>query len=146
LTLGRNLRNFQKKLMFFKLQIYQHPLIGKFQNWMEMNVSYPTNKRFTLMDFSDNFQNIKKFVQVDYFEDILCLMFCHLFLQRPDVWKKKLSCRVPYTGGHSRGSPSVSCIEKSTTEWTTAMETQTKSKVSSVKIWPNLNPVYIFGL
>jgi hypothetical protein len=25
------------------------------------------------------------------------------------------------------------------------METETKTKVSSVKIWPNLNPVYIFG-
>jgi hypothetical protein len=37
-------------------------------------------------------------------------------------------------------------LKKSTTEWTTVMETETKSKISAVKFWPNLNPVYIFGL
>ncbi len=43
--------------MFFK-----SPLIGKFQNWVEMKINYPTNKRNTQMDFSDNFHNIKNFV------------------------------------------------------------------------------------
>jgi hypothetical protein len=46
--------------MFFKWPISQDPLIGKFGN-----------KRNTLMDFSDNFHNIKSFVQVDHFENIL---------------------------------------------------------------------------
>ena len=41
------------------------PPIGKFQNWVEMKVIYPTNKKNTHRDFSDNFHNIKNFVQVD---------------------------------------------------------------------------------
>jgi hypothetical protein len=53
--------------MFFKSPI-SHSLIGKFQNWVEMKVKYPKNKRNTQMDFSDNFHNIKNFVQVDHFE------------------------------------------------------------------------------
>ncbi len=35
-----------------------------------MKVNYPTNKEYTQMDFSDNFHNIKNFVQVDHFENI----------------------------------------------------------------------------
>ncbi len=35
-----------------------------------MNVNCPTNKRNTQMDFSDNFDNIKNFVQVDHLENI----------------------------------------------------------------------------
>ncbi len=31
-----------------------------------MKVNYPTNKENTQMDFSDNFHNIKNFVQVDH--------------------------------------------------------------------------------
>ncbi len=54
--------------MFFKSPISQDSLIGKFQNWVEMKVKYPNNKRNTQMDFSDNFHNIKNFVQVDHFE------------------------------------------------------------------------------
>jgi hypothetical protein len=57
--------------MFFKSPISQHPLIEKFQNWVEMKVNYTTNKRNTQMDFSDNFHNIKKFEQVDHLENIL---------------------------------------------------------------------------
>jgi hypothetical protein len=56
--------------MFFKSPISQDSLIGKFQNWLEMKVNYPNNKRNTQMDFSDNFHNIKNFVQVDHFENI----------------------------------------------------------------------------
>ncbi len=42
--------------------------IGKFQICAEMKVNYPTNKENTRMDFSDNFHNIKYFVQVDHIE------------------------------------------------------------------------------
>ncbi len=33
-----------------------------------MKVNYPTNNKNTQMDFSDNFHNIKNFVQVDHIE------------------------------------------------------------------------------
>jgi hypothetical protein len=33
-----------------------------------MKVNYPTDKENTRMDFSDNFHNIKNFVQVDHLE------------------------------------------------------------------------------
>jgi len=56
--------------MFFKSPISSQPRIGKFQNWVEMKVNYTTNKQNTQMDFSDNFHNIKNFVQVDHFENI----------------------------------------------------------------------------
>jgi hypothetical protein len=56
--------------MFFKSPITQHSLIGKFQNRAEMKVNYTKNKRNTQVDFSDNFRNIKNFVQVDHFENI----------------------------------------------------------------------------
>ncbi len=62
---GVKFAKFPIKSMFFKTLISQHPLIGKFQNWVEIKVNYPTNKRNTQMDFSDNFHNIKNFVQVD---------------------------------------------------------------------------------
>ncbi len=35
-----------------------------------MKVNYTKNKRNTQVDFSDNFRNIKNFVQVDHFENI----------------------------------------------------------------------------
>jgi hypothetical protein len=35
---------FPKKPKFFKSPISPEPRIGKFQNWMEMKASYPTNK------------------------------------------------------------------------------------------------------
>jgi hypothetical protein len=35
-----------------------------------MKANYPTNKENTQMDFSDNFHNIKNFVQVDHCENI----------------------------------------------------------------------------
>ncbi len=57
--------------MFFKSPISQHPLIGKFQNQAEMKGNYPTNKKNTQMNFSDNFHNIKNFAQVDHFKNIL---------------------------------------------------------------------------
>jgi hypothetical protein len=62
---------FPKKSKFFKSPISQYPLIGKFQNWVEMKVNYSTNKRNAQMDFSDNFHYIKNFIQVDHFENIL---------------------------------------------------------------------------
>jgi hypothetical protein len=34
---------FSKMSMFFKSPISQDPLIGKFQNWVEMKVNYPNN-------------------------------------------------------------------------------------------------------
>ncbi len=39
--------------------IAPEPEVGKFQNWAEMKVNYPTNKENTPEDFSDNFRNIK---------------------------------------------------------------------------------------
>jgi hypothetical protein len=47
------------------------PEVGKFQNWVEMKVNYPTNKENTLEEFSDNFHNIEKFVQVDHSKKIM---------------------------------------------------------------------------
>jgi hypothetical protein len=35
-----------------------------------MKVNYPTDKKNTLMDFSDNFRNIKNFVLVDHFKKL----------------------------------------------------------------------------
>jgi hypothetical protein len=46
--------------------ITPEPEVGKFQNWAERKVNYPTNNKITPEDFSDNFHNIKKFVQVDH--------------------------------------------------------------------------------
>jgi hypothetical protein len=57
--------------MFFKSLITPEPRIGKFQNWAEMKVNYPTDNKNTQMDFSDNFHNIKNFVQVDHIEKIM---------------------------------------------------------------------------
>jgi hypothetical protein len=57
--------------MFFKSLITPEPRIGKFQNWAEMKANYPTNNKNTQMDFSDNFHNIKNFVQVDHIEKIM---------------------------------------------------------------------------
>jgi hypothetical protein len=36
-----------------------------------MKVNYPTNKKNIPKDFSDNFHNIKKFVQVDHSKKIV---------------------------------------------------------------------------
>jgi hypothetical protein len=56
--------------MFFKSPISRDSLIGKFQNFTEMKVNCPNNKINTELDFSDNFHNIKNFVQLDHFENI----------------------------------------------------------------------------
>jgi hypothetical protein len=48
--------------------ISPEPEVGKFQNWPEMKVNYPTIKKNTHKDFSENFRNIKIFVQVDHFK------------------------------------------------------------------------------
>jgi hypothetical protein len=45
------------------------PEIGKFQNWAEMKENYPIDKENTPEDFSDNFRNIKNFVQVDHLKE-----------------------------------------------------------------------------
>jgi hypothetical protein len=78
-----NFAKFPKKLMFFKSPISQHPLIGKFQNWVEMKVNYLTNKKNTQMDFSDNFHNIKNFVQVDHLEIFLKNLFIFSLFRSP---------------------------------------------------------------
>jgi hypothetical protein len=57
-----------KYVVFGKPLIAPEPEVGKFQNWPEMKVNYPTNKKNTHKDFSDNFHNIKNFVQVDHFK------------------------------------------------------------------------------
>ncbi len=64
---GVKFAKFARKPMFFKSPISQDSLIG-FQNRAEMKVNYPNNERITQMDFSDNFHNIKNFV--DHFENI----------------------------------------------------------------------------
>jgi hypothetical protein len=51
--------------MSFKPLITSEPRIGKFRNWAEMKVNYSTDNKNTQMDFSDNFHDIKNFVQVD---------------------------------------------------------------------------------
>jgi hypothetical protein len=48
--------------------IAPEPEVGKFQNWAEMKINYPTNNANTPEDFFDNFHNIKNFVQVDHFK------------------------------------------------------------------------------
>jgi hypothetical protein len=52
--------------IFRKALISPEPRIGKFQICAEMKVNYPTNKENIRMDFSDNFHNIKNFVQIDH--------------------------------------------------------------------------------
>jgi hypothetical protein len=42
--------------------------IRKFQKWVKMKVNYPTDKKNTPEDFSDNFHNIENFVQFDLSE------------------------------------------------------------------------------
>jgi hypothetical protein len=56
--------------MFLKWPISQDPIIGKFRNWAEMKVNYPTNKKNTLKNFSDHFHmtHTENFVQVDHLE------------------------------------------------------------------------------
>jgi hypothetical protein len=46
--------------------ITPEPRIGKFQTWVKMKISYPTDKKNTPEDFSNNFRNIENFVQVDH--------------------------------------------------------------------------------
>jgi hypothetical protein len=84
------LAKFLNNSMFFKSPLSQHPLIGKFQNWVEMKVNYPTNKRNTRMDFSDSFHNIKNFIQVDHLENIMKTAPFFLLItpeNTPMVWK-----------------------------------------------------------
>jgi hypothetical protein len=50
--------------------ITPEPRMGKFQKWVEMKVNYPTDKENITEDLSDNFLNIKNFVQVDLSEKI----------------------------------------------------------------------------
>jgi hypothetical protein len=40
---GAKFAKFHKKPMFFNSPISQEPLIGKFQNWIEMKANYYTN-------------------------------------------------------------------------------------------------------
>jgi hypothetical protein len=53
-----------------KSLIAPEPEVGKFQNWTEMKVNYPTNKKNTHKDFSDNFHKIENFVQVDHLKKV----------------------------------------------------------------------------
>jgi hypothetical protein len=43
-----------------KLLITRKPEVGKFENWMELKDNYPTNRKNTHRDFSDNFHNITR--------------------------------------------------------------------------------------
>jgi hypothetical protein len=65
--------------------------MGKFQICAEMKVNYPTNKENTRIDFSDNFHNIKNFVQVDHLEKNInySLNFSFLPLQENGRWLEK---------------------------------------------------------
>ncbi len=60
-----------KYLLSGKPLIAPEPEVEKFQNLVEMKVNYPTSKENTPEDFSDNFRNIKKFVQVDNSKKIM---------------------------------------------------------------------------
>jgi hypothetical protein len=40
--------------------ITPEPRTGKFQKWVKMKVNYPTDKKNTPDDFSNNFRNLKK--------------------------------------------------------------------------------------
>jgi hypothetical protein len=51
--------------------ITSEPCIGKFQILAEMKLNYHTNKKNTHRDFSDNFYNIKHFVQMGRIEKII---------------------------------------------------------------------------
>ncbi len=70
-TLKRNLRNFEKKIEFFltannlRTANQKIPKLGG--NECQLSYQLPKN----LMDFSDNFRNIKNFVQVDHIEKIM---------------------------------------------------------------------------
>jgi hypothetical protein len=92
---GVKFAKFPIKSMFFKSPISQHSLIGKFQNWVEMKVNYPTNMENSHTDFSDHFHNIKNFVQVDRRFEISKNRFIFPFL-RP---RKILSDRKNFPSG-----------------------------------------------
>jgi hypothetical protein len=55
-----------------------------------MKINYSTNKKNTRMDFSDNFHNIKLFVQVDHIEKNIqnSLNFSFLQLQENSRGRK----------------------------------------------------------
>ncbi len=65
--MNRLLRMYWTKKISFPLKyvisgkplIAPEPEVGKFQNWAEIKVNYPTDKKDTPEDFSDNFCNIK---------------------------------------------------------------------------------------
>jgi hypothetical protein len=73
--------------------ISPEPEVGKFQICAEMKINYPTNKENIRMDFSDNFHNIKHFVQVDHIEKNIknSLNFSFLQLQENSRWSEKFS-------------------------------------------------------
>jgi hypothetical protein len=51
-----------------------------------MKVNYPTNKKNTRMDFSDNFHNIKNFVQVDHIEKNINHPLYFFLFTAPGKW------------------------------------------------------------
>jgi hypothetical protein len=61
----------QRYLICGKPLITSEPRIGKFQILAEMKLNYYTNKKNTHRDFSDNFYNIKHFVQMGRIEKII---------------------------------------------------------------------------
>jgi hypothetical protein len=67
------------------------PEVEKFQICAEMKINYPNNKKNTRKDFSDNFHNIKLFVQVDHIEKNIknSLNFPFLQLQEYRRWSEK---------------------------------------------------------
>jgi hypothetical protein len=73
-----------------KQLIVPEPEVEKSQNWAEMKVNYPTERKTPLRDFSNNFRNIKNFVQVDHFKKFTKNASFFLFsaLEKPPVTGK----------------------------------------------------------
>ncbi len=73
--------------------IAPEPEVGKFQNWVEMKVNNPTNKKNTHKDFSDNFHSIENFVQVEHPKEKFKKppLFFVFPLQEDRRWSEKIS-------------------------------------------------------
>ncbi len=64
------MRENEKSVAIVEIQKSRDQRFGVVSQGLEMKVNYPNNKRNTQVDFSENFHNIKNFVQVDHFENI----------------------------------------------------------------------------
>ncbi len=114
---------FALNLMFSgKSLLTPEPRIGKFQICAEMKVNYPTNKENTRMDFSDNFHNIKYFVQVDHIEKNIKISFNFSRFtapKKPPMFRKisqLVKTNTNTSDYHSRQNLSSNNIEKKESE------------------------------